>query len=232
MVLNLSLGRLYGRLASYADVIIFVSEKQKEIVLKRMPHIASKSYVLYNPIPNVRYIAMKGYDFGYFGGLDLCKGFHILLKALRYCRSTIHIAGKNFCPSKFMKFCEVKEKVRIYGWLAQHEIEQLYEKLSCVIFPSVLEEPFPYVVVEAMLRGRLVIASNVGGVPEITSGSSGSFLCKPRDPYELSEKIKIVESLSPDERDELGLKNRKHVIALLNNKSSLDEIIRIMDGLV
>jgi glycosyltransferase involved in cell wall biosynthesis len=232
MVLNLSLGRLYSRLASYADAVIFVSKKQREIVLRHIPHIAGKSYVLYNPIPSINYVAMKGYDFGYFGGIDRCKGFLVLLEALRYCRSTIHIAGSNVSSNKFMGYGEIKKKLRIHGWLVSREMEQLYEELSCVIFPSILEEPSPYIVIEAMLRGRLVIASDVGGVSEITSGSPGTFLSKPGDPFQLSKRIHQIESMSLHERNELGIKNRQHVITSFGNSSSAEKLIHIMDELV
>ena len=50
----------------------------------------------------------------------------------------------------------------VYGQV----MENLYRSSRAVIFPSICPEPAPYVVYEALLRGRLVVSSNIGGVPE------------------------------------------------------------------
>ena len=40
-----------------------------------------------------------------------------------------------------------------------------------MLFPSVIEEPLPYAVVEAVLAGTVPITARVGGIPEILSGA-------------------------------------------------------------
>lgn len=41
-----------------------------------------------------------------------------------------------------------------------------------------MEEPLPYSILEAMLAGRVVMASRIGGIPELLSGTVGEkYLC-------------------------------------------------------
>ena len=50
-----------------------------------------------------------------------------------------------------------------------------------VVVPSIYEEPFGRTVIEAMSTGRPVIASSVGGIPEILTGGLAELLVAPGD---------------------------------------------------
>jgi glycosyltransferase involved in cell wall biosynthesis len=53
---------------------------------------------------------------------------------------------------------------------ARDNVEELYAQTSALLVPSLWDEAFGAVVVEAMLRGIPVLASNVGGLPEAKLG--------------------------------------------------------------
>lgn len=55
---------------------------------------------------------------------------------------------------------------------AEPDIDIILSKTSVLLVPSIWLENFPMVVIEAMLRGIPVIASNVGGVPEAKLGTN------------------------------------------------------------
>jgi glycosyltransferase involved in cell wall biosynthesis len=59
-----------------------------------------------------------------------------------------------------------------------------------VVVPSQGEEPFGRTVIEALATGRPVIASSVGGIPEILTGDFARFLVPPADPPALAAKIR------------------------------------------
>jgi glycosyltransferase involved in cell wall biosynthesis len=58
-----------------------------------------------------------------------------------------------------------------------------------IVAPSMLDEGFGRVVIEAMSTSRPVVASRVGAVPEILSGEMSRFLVDARDSVSLRERI-------------------------------------------
>jgi glycosyltransferase involved in cell wall biosynthesis len=65
-------------------------------------------------------------------------------------------------------------RVHFAGWQSAGAIERLYAAASAVVFPSVWDEPFGLVGLEAMAHGKPVAAFDVGGVREwLADGVTG-----------------------------------------------------------
>jgi glycosyltransferase involved in cell wall biosynthesis len=80
----------------------------------------------------------------------------------------------------------------------------LYRRAWALLFPSIWEEPLPYVVMEAMLTQTIPIASKVGGVLElIISDRLREFMFKPESSEELYEKIMNLLSLCNDSQQNI-----------------------------
>jgi len=99
----------------------------------------------------------------------------------------------------------------------------------CLIFR---EEPAPYVVVEALLRGRLFIASRVGGIPEITEGAPGVRFVEPGDVDGLAGALNWALSMDRSEAVELGSKNREYALKKFDSKRSAKELIRVFEQIL
>ena len=65
---------------------------------------------------------------------------------------------------------------------------QLLPALDIFVLPSV-KEGLPYTAMEAMAAGLPIVASYVGGLPEIVEGKKNGFLVLPRNPDMLAKKI-------------------------------------------
>ena len=61
--------------------------------------------------------------------------------------------------------------------------------LDVLILPSVADEDFPNVVLEAMALGKPVIASRLAGIPEQVSEGETGFLTDPRNVEQLAQAI-------------------------------------------
>jgi glycosyltransferase involved in cell wall biosynthesis len=235
-ILNLAIWPFYRKFIECSDAIICVSKAQRDILIRHAPSLRAKARVIYNPIPQLSLVDMNGNDFGYFGGSSYFKGFFVLLKALNYIKShdgkSIIVHGtKFFNPDEKRASLLKKLGLIIYGKLGSHEYDKVYRKIKAVIVPSIWHETFGYVVVEALMKGRLVIASRIGGIPEIVSGCKGVFLFTPNDFCQLAEKINYVNSLSREVVSDLGLHNREVFSSNFNNKKTINNFIKLCNDL-
>ena len=75
--------------------------------------------------------------------------------------------------------------VQLVGELSQEEVAHWFSAASALCLPS-RNEGTPNVVVEALASGRPVVASNVGGIPELVRDGANGVLVKPLDPNSLA----------------------------------------------
>jgi len=235
VVLNLTLGRYLGRLVRLSDAIICVSKTQRDIITKATPSLGSKIHAIHNPLPNLSYMDIEGDDFGYFGGPSYLKGFNSLCRALvhiNHC-GPVRIHATNF-PNLTEEGFEPLHNIGIlsYGRLGYDLFEKVYRQIRAVIVPSVWPEPLPYVVSEAILRGRLVIASNIGGIPEQIGDTLDTFLFYPADIERLAELIEHVNDLDRQTIIDLASKNREIFLKKFDNERILLDFINMLNRTV
>ena len=108
-------------------------------------------------------------------------------------------------------------KLTVLGRLRYERYLELHRKAWALLFPSISEEPLPYVVVESMAVGTIPIASRVGGIPEIIKGSSAEeYLFTPGNVNELIDRIERIAAFSREEIIEIGKQLREHISRKLN----------------
>jgi glycosyltransferase involved in cell wall biosynthesis len=78
------------------------------------------------------------------------------------------------------------------GWLSHEETLALYKQAAVVVVPSVWEEPFGLVAVEAMATGLPVCASRIGGLADIVRHGETGFLFAPGDADELAAQLNTL----------------------------------------
>lgn len=67
-----------------------------------------------------------------------------------------------------------------------------YAAMDISVLPSAQPEPFGGVVIESMSMGVPIIATNIGGSPEMVADGKTGFLVPPSDPQALADKIEIL----------------------------------------
>jgi glycosyltransferase involved in cell wall biosynthesis len=220
--------RLAREWVSQADVVICVSNRQREILEKAMPEIKNKLVVIYNPPPKIPPISKDLPDektLLYLGGSSFVKGFHIVLEAInevskRYRDLKVIMTGvkKNIPGQNYI----------VYEDLPYEEVVKLHARAYGLLFPSIWEEPLPYAVVESMLLGTIPVASRVCGVPEIIRGSPAEeYLFTPGDTNEFIDKIEGLLSQPRNYIMNAGIKLREHILRLLNEERIESKLVSL-----
>jgi len=230
---NSTFGCYYGRIIALSDVAICVSNAQKNLLLKNRAYLPPKICVIYNPLPDITEYSLEfqGDDFGYFGGPNYLKGFPVLYKAATLVKNvkSVTIHATNFFGINNQSGFLNGAGILVYGRLDPISYMDLYKKIRAVIVPSLWEEPLPYVVSEALINGRIVIASRVGGIPEQVSGCKGAFLFEAGDYKALAEIILHVKDLNKEKIVELGIQNRELALKKFNSDKIAKSFISLLE---
>ena len=120
----------------------------------------------------------------------------------------VHRAGATYADALQRRIVELglEERVRLLGF--RDDMPDLINAIDIVVHASVRPEPFGRVILEGMLAGKLVIATDAGGVRELIENETTGFLVPPGDPRALAERLHISLS-DPTVADELGRRARQ-----------------------
>ena len=103
----------------------------------------------------------------------------------------------------------------------------ILEKADVMVLPS-LSEGLPIALLEAMAMGRAVVASNVGGVPEVVQDGDTGLLIPPADPQALSTAIVRLLTDAPL-RTSLGARARAHVERHWSSEQMVESTAAVYD---
>ncbi|PWW21796.1 glycosyltransferase involved in cell wall biosynthesis [Geodermatophilus normandii] len=98
-----------------------------------------------------------------------------------------------------------------------------------VLFPTLLEEAFGRVALEALITGRPVLASRIGALPEILTGSLQQHLVPPGDAAALAAGMKALLSWRRDEPG-LGAAARAHARAAFDFDTQVAHLEAVLAG--
>jgi glycosyltransferase involved in cell wall biosynthesis len=116
--------------------------------------------------------------------------------------------------------------IRHLGPLANRDVLALYPLSDVVVVPSVIPEALSRVILEAMSAGRPVVATRVGGTPELVLDGKTGLLVERNDPGGLAEALLAI--LGDDAlRDALGAAGRRHLETLAGEGGSVDRLLEV-----
>ena len=105
------------------------------------------------------------------------------------------------------------------GMLPRDELSRLYGRAAVVVFPS-RRDGYPVACAEAMAHGRPVVATAVGGLPDMVVDGETGLLVPPDDPRAFRAAVDRLLA-DPDLRRRLGAAGRERIATL----SSWDRVI-------
>jgi glycosyltransferase involved in cell wall biosynthesis len=129
----------------------------------------------------------------FIGQIEKHKGILFLITAFKkYAQpnTKLNIAGDGSQLEEAKLLASSDNRINILGRLGKAELEKLMSESNILIMPSLCYENYPMVIVEAKNASLSVIASNIGGVPEMTD--SRDLLFAPGDAKDLFKQINKV----------------------------------------
>ena len=94
------------------------------------------------------------------------------------------------------------------GFLSGNELDELYQSSVVIVVPSKCFEGFPNVIVRAMNHSKPVIATNLGGMPEIIEHGVNGLLYPPGDIDALVSYIRQIVS-DPEKSTNMGIRGNE-----------------------
>ncbi|MFB2623803.1 glycosyltransferase family 4 protein [Methanothermobacter sp. KEPCO 2] len=134
-------------------------------------------------------------DILYAGALSGHKGTNILIKAfqgLNVDNIRLHIAGKGLDEDKLKGVSREDGRIIFHGFLTSDELQSLYRMANVCVVPSVCYDNSPMVIYESFANSTPVIASRIGGIPELVNDGYNGFLFESGNIDELRSIIKEI----------------------------------------
>jgi glycogen synthase len=199
---------------------------------RNVPATTSRSSVVYNGIerssltPNVP--SFNPPKLLCLGRLARQKGFDMALGALaaitgRFPEIRMVIAGDGTDRAQLERQVAelgLKEVVDFIGWVAPDKVPELINTATIVLMPS-RWEGLPSVALQASMMARPVLATSVGGLPEVVVHGETGLLVNPEDTGGLADAIVFLLE-HPQEAVHMGDAGRRRVQDVFNWQRCVD----------
>ncbi len=180
--------------------IVCVSELVKTELDRYLPEVKSKSVVIKNAVelPDFQYTPNKIYDIIFVGRLEKAKGIDVLLRAIQFLERKNSLAFKvaivgdgsqRSYLKNMLRDLQIRSTVEFLG--IRQDVPELMRTSKILVLPS-RWEGLPMVILEAMANKVPIVASAVGGIPEVISDAVSGLLVEPENADELAAKIDVL----------------------------------------
>lgn len=218
LILSLSL-KLHGWLRTFSKIDVFLSPSRflknkmveagfPEEKIEIKPHFVETNELT----PSESFD-----DYSVFmGRVAKEKGIFVLMNTFKDLPElSCKIIGKGPCYQELKEFVEQNGLVNmeLLGFIGTEKRFQILKRAMFMVFPSNWYENFPYVLLESLSLGIPVVASRIGGIPEIIREGENGVLFQPGNVEELKEKIL---SLVGDRERLLSMRTKAREIAEQN----------------
>lgn len=185
------------------DVVIFPSQFIYDVFMENGFFKKTKKIILPYPIrlnnvnnyKNHSDINNQSLNILYVGSLTKHKGIQILIEAVKQIKKDnirLMIVGSGRYSTKLKNLAGADKRITFYGKICNEDIENCYNQSDVLVVPSVWNEVFGIVILEAFRARIPVIASRIGGITEVVKNNYNGFLFESGDIYQLKQILENV----------------------------------------
>jgi glycosyltransferase involved in cell wall biosynthesis len=172
------------------------------------------------------------------GRLHPCKGHDTLVRAMGLLKTTrpnlyVELIGNGPEKEPLRRQSQrlgVSDQCVFLGGLPHADVLKRMACAAVCVVPS-RSDAFGFVTIESMAVGTPVVASAVGGIPEIIRDGIDGFLVPPGDPVELASRISLLLA-DAELRKQMGLNARERFLAMFEQGRAVKAEADWFEGLV
>mgnify|MGYP000424579481 CR=1 FL=1 len=164
---------------------------------------------------------------GYAGGLHEYKGVRDLPPAIQRADADVHLLVAGDGPERERLAETLAEDVTFLGSVPYDSMPAVYDVIDVLVLPS-YTEGLPRVVLEAQAMATPVVASRVGGVPEVVDDGETGFLYEAGDIGALGHLVDDIEA-DANLRQRVGHAARSAVVAQWSWEQLFDRYEQFLD---
>ena len=166
-----------------------------------------------------------GRRFAYVGRLSAEKGVATLIEAAAQAGVPLDIIGTGRAERGLRELAEQRScDVRFHGYLSGRALQAAMASARAIVVPSEWYENAPLTVLEAGALGKPVIASAIGGLPELVVEGETGWTFAPGSVEALAERLRTVADLADAGVERAGKAARRHVAEEFGPDRYLDGI--------
>ena len=169
------------------------------------------------------------------GRIEKEKGMHHAVKAMEeFNDGTLKLDIVGTGPyldelKKLIAKLKLEENVLCHGRVEDNELSKMFAAADIYLMPTTRQEGLPLTILEAMANGLPVIASDIGGIPQVIEDEGDGLLVKPGDVSELINAIRILKN-DEDMRLKLSKAARKTIEDKYSKERMVDETLAVFDS--
>jgi len=166
------------------------------------------------------------------GVFDLIRAFALVIQRCPGEVLRLVIAGKGKIDAcrELASRCGVEDKVFLPGWLVPPALQEAYAQADIYCLPSYIEG-VPMGVLEAMAFALPIVASPVGGIPDIMDDGVHGLFVQPGDIDGIAFALKrLVDNAV--ERRAMGVAGRERVLTRYSPEHVGSELQRLYESLL
>jgi glycosyltransferase involved in cell wall biosynthesis len=164
-------------------------------------------------IKTVKEIKRGGNYFLYAGRIAQEKGIKTLIDAaLKADGHSLKIVGEGPLMNEMVSYVRSRNGtgIEFLGHRNHEEVIDLLMNCRFLVLPSECYENYPYSIIEAFACGKPVIATRIGGIPELVKNWDTGLLFEPGDSGNLNLKINFLLN-HPEKTEEMGERAKRFV---------------------
>ena len=145
---------------------------------------------------------------GFFGRLAPEKGVSVLLDAVPILGPEVGVSvfGDGPLRGEVEAAANRSPTLKYFGF--REDVQACLAAMDAVVIPSTWEEAFPYSALEAMAVGRAIVASNIGGLPELVTEGKNGLLFAPGSAAGLAAAVSRLAA-DPSATQAMGAQGRQ-----------------------